>query len=314
MEWAKKTKELPNDNLYREKLDKFQMAWWEAWRPSVADNGSAYVWGNAEDLWRLWYCGGLSKSERMTMRNEITWDKANESGLYDGNGIGSSVARMYANISERCLFFMLGEQGFNNNADNYWEGWEPIRSYLVKEMKRCGWTAADLNRITGTNMAGHWVTRSQWSFITQENYQKIQKAAQDSTGFKRDHDKFKQEHDKLKQQHDDLKREFYATRAYFDNAHDNMTDVWTFGRVTGEDRHGHATPKPVEMVARAIKSSSKKGDSVAVPFGGTCPEIIACEQLERSCYAMEINPSYCDVIVQRWENLTGKKAERLTNG
>jgi DNA modification methylase len=91
-----------NDNLYSEKLDAFQMEWWQAWRPHLPDNGSAYIWGNAPDLWRLWYCGGLSESERMTIRNEIVWDKANESGKYDGNGIGSSIGRQFACIAERC--------------------------------------------------------------------------------------------------------------------------------------------------------------------------------------------------------------------
>ena len=87
-----------------------------------------------------------------------------------------------------------------------------------------------------------------------------------------------------------------------------MTDVWSFPRVLGEDRHGHATPKPVKAVARAIKSSSQAGDCVGVPFAGTCPEIVACDQLDRKCYGMEIDPAYCDVIVARWENLTGGKA------
>ena len=87
-----------------------------------------------------------------------------------------------------------------------------------------------------------------------------------------------------------------------------MTDVWSFGRVVGDDRHGHATPKPVEMVARAIKSSSREGDAIAVPFGGTGPEIIAAEQLGRTAYGMELDAGWCDVIVKRWENLTGEKA------
>ena len=48
-----------NDNLYREKLDAFQMLWWSVCRAFVEDNGSCYIWGNAPDLWRLWYKGGL---------------------------------------------------------------------------------------------------------------------------------------------------------------------------------------------------------------------------------------------------------------
>jgi len=293
-----------NDNLYRDKLDAFQMDWWRAFRPHAEDNASAYIWGNAPDLWRLWYLGGLAESERLTFRNFITWNK------YVGNVKPTVIEMMrsYCKYREDCLFFMLGEQGFNNNADNYWEGWEPIRAYLESEMKRCGWTTKDLNRITGTQMAGHWVTKSQWSLITAEHYAKIQQAAK-GDAFKREYDAFKREHDELKREHDELKREWYATRAYFDNTHDNMTDVWEFPRVTGEERHGHATPKPVAMMCRAIKSSTPDGGLVVEPFLGSGTTLIAAEQLGRRCFGMEISPQYCDVIVERWENLTGRKAE-----
>jgi DNA modification methylase len=289
-----------NDNLYREKLDAFQMEWWRVWRPHLPDNGSAYIWGNAPDLWRLWYCGGLSESERMTMRNEIVWDK----GGAAAGGIsleGSEGPRRYPSSTERCLFFMLGEQGFNTNADNYWEGWEPIRSYLDGERKKAGFTTAQCNEICGkTNMTQAAFTRGGFRLIVREDYEALRKAAKG--------DAFKREYDELKRDHDELKAAFYATRAHFDNTHDKMTDVWSFGRVVGDDRHGHATPKPVEMVARAIKSSSQEGDVIGVPFGGTGPEIIAAEQLNRTAYAMELEPEWCDVIVRRWENLTGETA------
>ena len=289
-----------NDNLYAEKLDEFQMAWWRAFRPHAEDNASAYIWGNAEDLWRLWQVGGLKTSERLTFRNEIAWNKPTGAGMKDG------VCRCFGNNSERCLFFMLGEQGFNTNADNYWEGWEPIRKYLNEEMEKCGgaknWKAA-----LGNQMGGHYFTKSQWCFPTEEAYKKLQ-AFGKGNAFKREHDAFKREHDELKREHDELKREFYGTRAYFDNTHDNMTDVWEFNRVTGEERHGHATPKPVEMMARAIKSSTRGGGLLVEPFLGSGSTLIAAEQLGRKCYGMEITPAYCDVIVNRWENLTGKKA------
>ena len=293
-----------NDNLYREELDAFQMAWWRAFRPHAEDNAGAYIWGNAEDLWRLWYCGGLKNSERLTMRNEIVWDKGH------GQGIGSADHRMFPTVSERCLFFMLGEQGFNNNADNYWEGFEKIRLYLDGERKKVGWTNKVVADFFGFHprMADHWFSKSQWSFPTEDQYKRLQKEAREYDAFKREHDELKREHDELKREHDELKREFYATRAYFDNTHDNMTDVWDFGRVTGEERHGHATPKPVEMMARAIKSSTKDSGLLIEPFLGSGSTLIAAEQLGRKCYGMEIAPAYCDVIVKRWENLTGKKA------
>ena len=300
---GKENEGIANDNLYREKLDAFQMAWWKACRPFIEDNGSAYIWGNAEDLWRLWYRGGLKDSERLTIRNEITWDKREDNPTMLVSGVPLESRRMY-HPTERCLFFMLGEQGFNNNADNYWDGWEGIRSALAADCEKMGWGPKDIERICGVGMYGHWFTKSQWAFIPEQHYKKLQAAA-------REHDAFKREHDDLKREHDDLKREFYATRAYFDNTHDNMTDVWEFRRVTGEDRRGHATPKPVEMMERAIKSSTPEWAIVYVPFNGTGPELIACERLGRRCRAVEIDPGYVAVALERWATMTGQTPDLL---
>jgi len=302
---GKENEGVQNDNLYGDKLDAFQMAWWNAARPHTEDNGSAYIWGNSEGLWRLWYVGGLRDAERLTMRSEIVWDKKT-AGAGGISHMGADGIRQYPNATERCLFFMLGEQGFNNNADNYWAAWEPIRLYLGDEKKKSGLSNADILAITSTYHTHYW-TESQWAFPTEKDYKAIQSAAK-GKAFKRDYDELKRQHDELKRQHDELKRQFYETRAYFDNTHDNMTDVWEFPRVAGEDRHGHATPKPVAMICRAIKSSTAESGLVYEPFLGSGTTLIAAEQLNRKCYGMEISPAYCDVIVKRWETLTGKTA------
>ena len=75
----------------------------------------------------------------------------------------------------------------------------------------------------------------------------------------------------------------------------------------------HPTMKPVELFDYLIKNSSRPGDVVLDSFGGSGTTIIACEQNNRKGYCMELDPRYVDVIVNRWENLTGKKAE-LLNG
>ena len=302
-----------NDNLYGPDLDAFQMRWWSACRPHLADNASAYVWGNAPDLWRLWYRGGLADAERLTFRNEIVWDKGS-AGAGGISHMGAEGLRQYPNGSERCLFFMLGEQGFNTNADNYWDGWEGIRSSLAADCAKMGWGAKDIERICGVGMHSHWFTKSQWTFIPADHYQKLQQAARDHDAFKRDHDDLKRDHDDLKRDHDDLKRDFYATRAYFNNSHDNMTDAWAFNRVTGEDRHGHATPKPVAMLARVMLSSLPAGGLAYEPFSGSGSTIIAAEQTGRRCYAMEISPLYVDVAVRRWQSFTGQRATHAVTG
>jgi DNA modification methylase len=71
----------------------------------------------------------------------------------------------------------------------------------------------------------------------------------------------------------------------------------------------HPTQKPVALAAEAIDKTTHTGTLVYDPFLGSGTTLIAAEQLGRKCYGMEISPQYCDVIVKRWETLTGKKAE-----
>jgi DNA modification methylase len=186
-----------NDNLYRDKLDDFQMRWWAAWRPHIADNASLYIWGQAPDLWRLWYVGGLARDGELMIRNEIVWDKGSTQAMR-AEGAPSS----YPVATERCLFLMRGGQ-------------------------------------------------------------------------------------------------------FLDNTHCAMTDVWQFSRVTGEERHGHATPKPVALVDRVVKSSSVPHALIAVPFAGTGPEFISATRLGRRVVGMELHPARVDVVCRRWQELTG---------
>ena len=68
--------------------------------------------------------------------------------------------------------------------------------------------------------------------------------------------------------------------------------------------------KPVPLIGHHIKNSSRKGEIVLDIFGGSGTTLIACEQLGRRCRTVELDPAYCDVIVDRWEKLTGQKAVR----
>lgn len=70
----------------------------------------------------------------------------------------------------------------------------------------------------------------------------------------------------------------------------------------------HPTMKPIRLLAKFIMNSSDANDIVMDLFGGSGSTLMACEQLGRRCYMSELDPHYCDVIIQRWENFTGKKA------
>lgn len=73
----------------------------------------------------------------------------------------------------------------------------------------------------------------------------------------------------------------------------------------------HPTQKPVGLIGQIINDFSKENDLIADIFGGSGSTLIACEQLNRKCYMMEYEPYYVDVIIERWENFTGRKAVRI---
>ena len=89
-----------------------------------------------------------------------------------------------------------------------------------------------------------------------------------------------------------------------------QVSVWKFDK---ERVEGHTTPKPVALIERALQNSSKGGDVVSDLFGGSGSTMIACEKLGRQARMMELDPKYCDVIVKRWEDFTGKKAVLLAD-
>lgn len=91
----------------------------------------------------------------------------------------------------------------------------------------------------------------------------------------------------------------------------NAVDVWSVKKVNPQSMI-HLTEKPVELAVRAMKYSSRVGENVLDLFGGSGSTLIAAEQTGRRAFLMELDALYSDVIVQRWEKFTGKKAERVS--
>lgn len=295
----KETEGVLNDNLNYEDLLEFNKRWIPISFANLKENGSWYCWGIDEPLMDIYsnILKPMQKENKITFRNLLTWDK----GV--GQGQMSEGFRCYAPADEKCLFVMCGVQGFNTNADNYFEDWEPIRLYLRGERNKCGWDVPTMKSIAGHSdkSRDHWTGKSQWNLPTEDVYRKFQSWAT--------------EHkiDAFKREYDDIKREYYTSRAYFNNTHDNMNNVWHFARTSVAERAdtgGHATPKPLVLCARAIKSSSRENDIVLDLFGGSGSTLIACEQNGRKSRLMELDPKYVDVIVNRWQKLTGKEAVR----
>lgn len=87
------------------------------------------------------------------------------------------------------------------------------------------------------------------------------------------------------------------------------TSVWNFDRPTQSKEH--PTMKPLELLGEILLNATLENDVVLDLFGGSGSTLIACEQLNRNCYMMELDPYYCQVIINRWEQYTGEKAEKI---
>ena len=270
-----------NDNLNYSDLLDFNREWIALQFMHLKDNGSWYCWGIDEPLMDI-YSDILKpyiKAEKATFRNLLTWDKGH------GQSQNSELTRSFATADEKCLFVMLGVQGFNDNADNYFEGFESIREYLLTQKNKLGWSVDKIIEITGKSSASHYFSKSQWHFPTREHYNSIREAAKG---------------DAFQKEYDALKKEYYSTRAFFNNTHDNMNNVWHFARHIKEGSEGgHATPKPIPLCERAIKSSCPDNGLVLDFFLGSGSTMVAAHQLKRKCYGMELDPKYCQVIVDR---------------
>ena len=89
-------------------------------------------------------------------------------------------------------------------------------------------------------------------------------------------------------------------------------DVWQIKKPVKNDLH--PTMKPVELVERAIRNSSRPGDTVLDCFAGSGTTLVAAEKSGRLARLMELDPKYCDVVVRRWQEHSGKKATRESDG
>lgn len=110
-------------------------------------------------------------------------------------------------------------------------------------------------------------------------------------------------------QHEPFLFGWNKSHKFYGNGKYKNTSVWQIDRPTKSKEH--PTMKPVELFAEILNNSTKKDDIVLDTFCGSGTTFIACEELNRICYGIELDPKYCDVIIKRWENFTGEKAVLL---
>ena len=296
-----------NDNLNYDDLLEFNKQWLKLCFEKLKDTGCLYCWGIDEPLMDMYshIFKPMKKRNELVIRNYITWAK------HSAFGINSAGALLYPRETEKAWFVMKGQDWNNNNAEYFNTKFERILEYMQTEAQKVNLTSKELHELTGVQMWSHWFTRSQFTIIPEKHYATLQRTFPNA---------FRKSHAELKSMLGASNNPTAELKPYFDNiAQENvgdigLTDVLRFPITSNSEREltgGHATPKPIALCCRAIKASSREDENVLDVFGGSGSTLIACEQLDRTCYMMELDPKYCDVIIKRWETLTGEKAVLL---
>lgn len=302
---GKESEGVKNDNLYEDELLEFNKRWIPKTISSLSETGSWYCWGIDEPLMDIYshILMPLIRKREIKFRNLLTWDKGHAEGQM------SEDFRMYALADEKCLFVMKGSKGFFS----YKEFKIPFHKELCDKFSQHGLSIEDAAKIfvrfqgTSDNEASR--LNSAISHLRRVSIFNFPQKKYWVAWFGND-----EGWEDYRERYEAAKKAWRKEFNYFDNTHDNMNSVWHFDRTSKEERElcgGHATPKPLALCGRAIKTSSRIGESILDVFGGSGSTLIAAEQLNRRCYMMELDPHYCDVIISRWEKLTGKEAELI---
>lgn len=294
-----------NDNLNEDDLLEFNRQWISLTFGALKDTGCWYCWGIDEPLMDIYSAilKPMKRANQLVIRNFITWAK------HTCRGINWDGALAYPRETEKCWFVMKGQDWNNNNAEFFDTKFTRILEYMQEQAEKAGIKPRDIPKVCGVHMYSHWFTRSQFTIIPEKHYKKLGEAYPGC---------FTKPYGELRNLLGESNDPTVELKPYFDNRTDNpvgdigLTDVWRFAPATNAEREGidHATPKPIALCARGIHASSQEGEICLDAFGGSGSTLIACEQLNRRCYMIELDPHYCDVILARWEKFTGEKAER----
>jgi adenine-specific DNA-methyltransferase len=240
--------------------------WWFAW-PSLA--------GRIED--RI--------AQRLNVLAHVVWQKPTATG----QKCSKEALRAPMPLTERILMaehygadnMALGETGYAAKCDEL-RGFvfEPLRQYLAQEWERAGLTKKDAEQATGTQMASHWFTRSQWALPTEAHYKTLQDRANRSGQF-----------EYLRREYEDLRRHFDCRNG------DQYSDVWTFD--PPKSNHGHPTEKPVPLMSHIVRLSVRPGGHAVDPFMGSGTTGVACVQLGRKFTGIERERKYFDIACER---------------
>jgi adenine-specific DNA-methyltransferase len=240
------------------------------WQRVLKPNGSLYVFASPRMAARV----EVEVGKRFEVLNRIRWIK--EAGWH--NKAQPEALRSFLSPWEEIIFAEL--RGFV---------FEPLRAYLASEWARAGLGSADANIATGSFMANHYLTRSQWALPTRDKYEQLREYANTHN---HGGEYLRREYEELRREYEELRRPFTVS------ADVPYTDVWTFPTVAHYPGK-HPCEKPLAMIEHIIKASSREGDLIFDPFMGSGTSALAAQRLGREFIGCDIDERWVESARRR---------------
>jgi len=273
----------------------------------LRNNGSLYLFGDDRNIAYI----QVRYDKHFSFLNHLVWYKRNNQSIK-----GAANGRRYVCVSERILFYGLQDSTGLSEIHDSSECFRPIKDYMLMEVnklkERMGFRTKEelnqyLNELTNTAsvVSRHYFCDSQWVFPTKEIYAKLQ-----TTGFfpipwnelrYGSKDKTRQGYEDLRQGYEDLRQGYEAMRRPF-NYHHGMYEVFDIPIINNNENTDHNTTKPLKLIERLVKNSSKEGDSILDPCLGSGTTLEACMRTNRNCMGIEISHD--------WEELYRKRLKK----
>jgi len=272
-------------------------------------NGSLYLFASPQMSARV----ECLIAGRLNVLNRVRWTKA--AGWH--NKTEKEALRSYLSPWEEIIFaehfgadnIAKGEAGYAAKCDEL-RGFvfEPLRAYIAGEWDRAGLTSRHANEATGSQMAGHYLSRVQWTLPTRAKYEQLRAYAnihgdeylrREYEELRREYEELRREYEELRREYEELRREYEELRRPFSVTADvPYTDVWDFPTVQAY-KGKHPCEKPQVLLQHAITASSKPGAIVLDAFMGTGSAGIACANTGRRFIGIEQDAKYFDIACAR---------------
>ena len=280
----------PPYNIGKAKWDKVPnyIEWCGKWfiecQRVLKDNGSFYWWHN--DMVQIaqlmeW----LRNNSDFVFNSFIIWDKGDFRALAWKNPSEANNLRSWFNTCEYCLFYTFQDETGLTTVMLDTNNFPTMRRYFKRLQEYIGQGLKQINAKMGHRKAEHafyWKT-TQWDMPTPETYKQLI----DTFGIDK-WDGFRE--------YEDLRREYEDLR-YVHNLDANHNNVWkSTGRNNGKQ---HPTQKPIDLMERIVKTSSKEGGIILDPFIGSGTTAIACINTNRNYIGFELDKHYCDIANER---------------